>query len=520
MKTNHFILSSLFLLNILCLFPACTQKKNLSMNDRPLIPLPLSVEPAKGIFEISKETVIAVNKEDEHLLSLGKYLQSMLTRANGEKNRLRTETGSIGRNSILLSLVEDENFAKEAYILDVSVDGIHLKAGHPAGLFYGIQTLRQLLPAEIESASKPEMEWSIPCGRIHDYPVYAYRGMMLDVSRHFFGLDDVKRVIDLIAAYKLNILHLHLSDDQGWRIEIKSRPKLTSIGSKTQVGGGQGGYYTQEQFREIVNYAADRFITIVPEVEMPGHSNAALASYPELNCDGQARELYTGIEVGFSTLCTDREETYLFVEDVVRELSQISPGPFLHIGGDESLSTEKDDYIAFINRVQDIVSNHGKKMAGWEEIAQADLHPSSVVQHWNNPEDALMAVKKGARVIMSPARKIYMDMQYDSTTPLGLNWAAYIEVDSAYQWDPSRLITGINRQDILGIEAPLWTETILEMNHIEYMVFPRMPGYAEIGWTPPERRNWMDYKQRIGKQAARFRAMGIDYYRSPKIEWD
>ncbi len=490
------------------------------MNDRPLIPLPVSVEPANGVFKISKETLIVVNKEDEQLLRQAQYLQSLLIWATGEKNQLSTETGSVGSNTILLSLVEDRNLGKEQYILNISTDIIHLKASHPRGIFYGIQTLRQLLPAEIESSDASAIHRAVPCGHINDYPGYAYRGMMLDVSRHFFSVDDVKRVIDLIAAYKLNVLHLHLSDDQGWRIEIKSRPKLTSIGSKTQVGGGEGGFYTQEQFRDIVNYAADRFITIVPEVEMPGHSNAALASYPELNCDGQARELYTGIEVGFSTLCTEKEETYLFVEDVIRELSQISPGPFLHIGGDESLSTEKEDYIAFINRVQDIVTKNGKKMVGWEEIARADLNPSSVVQHWNNMEDALMAVKQGAKVIMSPARKIYMDMQYDSTTPLGLNWAAYIEVDSAYQWDPADMIKGVNREDILGVEAPLWTETILKMDDIEYMIFPRLPGYAEIGWTPQERRIWKDYKKRLGKQAVRFHSMGIDYFRSPKIEWD
>jgi hexosaminidase len=313
---------------------------------------------------------------------------------------------------------------------------------------------------------------------------------MLDVARHFFSVEDVKTLIDQISRYKLNVLHLHLADDQGWRIEIKSWPKLTEIGGSTEVGGGEGGYYTQEQYSDIVKYAAEHYITIVPEIDMPGHTNAALASYAELNCNGKATELYTGTKVGFSTLCTSKEITYKFIDDVVREISAITPGPYFHIGGDESHATKEEDYIPFIERVQGIVASHGKQVLGWDDIAISTLKPNTVAQHWSNVKNANMAVSKGAKILMSPATKAYLDMQYDKNTKLGLHWAAYIEVDSAYIWDPAGFSAGIEKDDILGIEAALWTETITNMDEMEYMVFPRLPGYAEIGWTSPSLRNW------------------------------
>jgi hexosaminidase len=360
----------------------------------------------------------------------------------------------------------------------------------------------------------------IPAGFISDFPEYGYRGAMLDVSRHFFGVEDVKRFIDFIAMYKMNALHLHLSDDQGWRIEIKSWPKLTEIGGSTEVGGGEGGFFTQEDYSELVNYAQDRHIIIVPEIDMPGHTNAALASYPELNCNGKATELYTGIEVGFSTLCTDKEITYQFVDDVVREISALTPGPFFHIGGDESHVTAHDDYVYFINRVQKIVESHGKRVAGWDEIANASLIEDAVVQFWADVENTVMGVEQGAKVIMSPAKKAYLDMKYDSTTHLGLHWAGYIEVDSAYIWNPATYIKGVTKENILGIEAPLWTETITTMDELEYMVFPRLPGYAEIGWTAPESRNWDEYKNRLARHGKRFDAYEIDFYKSKLVPWE
>jgi len=356
-------------------------------------------------------------------------------------------------------------------------------------------------------------------GTITDYPVYSYRGAMLDVSRHFFGVDEVKQVIEYLAFYKMNVLHLHLSDDQGWRIEIKSWPNLTLHGGSTQVGGGRGGFYTQDQYADIVNYAQAHYITIVPEIDMPGHTNAALASYPELNCDGKAPELYTGTEVGFSTLCTNKEITYKFIDDVIRELAAMTPGPYIHIGGDESHATKIEDYIPFVNRVQEIVAKYGKQVIGWDEIALSSLKPNSIAQHWSNEINAKKAVSQGAKVLMSPAVKAYLDMQYDSTTPLGLHWAAYIEVDSAYTWDPLTMVKDLQKEDIIGIEAALWSETLTNLDEIEYMLFPRLPGHAEIGWTPASMRTWDEYKMRLADHARHFKAMDINYYKSKKVPW-
>jgi hexosaminidase len=413
----------------------------------------------------------------------------------------------------------NKTLGEEGYILDIAEDQLKLSAMKPAGLFRGVQTIRQLLPARIELDSVQKGPWEISTGKITDYPNYAYRGSMLDVGRHFFGVDDVKRYIDLIALYKMNIMHLHLSDDQGWRIEIKSWPNLATYGGSTEVGGGKGGYYTQEQYKDIVKYAQERYITIIPEIDMPGHTNAALASYPELNCNGKAPELYSGTSVGFSTLCAQKEITYKFIDDVIRELSAITPGPYIHIGGDESHATKKEDYITIINKVQDIVKSHGKEMIGWDETSQAVLKPNAVAQYWANAVFAKAAAAQGAKIIMSPAKKVYLDMSYDSTTKLGLHWAAYIEVDSAYIWDPATRAPGITRENILGIEAPLWTETITNMDEIEFMVFPRIIGHAEIGWSPAEGRNWDEYKIRLGKQAPLLNALDINFYKSRLVPW-
>jgi len=314
-------------------------------------------------------------------------------------------------------------------------------------------------------------------------------------------------------------LHLHLSDDQGWRIEIKSWPNLTTHGGSLEVGGGEGGFYTQEQYTDIVNYAKDRFVTIVPEIDMPGHTNAALSSYAELNIGGKATELYTGTKVGFSTLNTKSEVTYKFIDDVIRELAALTPGEYIHIGGDESHSTKKEDYIAFMNRVQDIAVLHGKKVLAWDEIALTTIKPGTIAQVWASEENAKLAVGQGAKILMAPAKKAYLDMQYDKTTKLGLHWAAYIEVDAGYSWDPATYISGIGQEHIVGIEAPLWSETVTNMEDIEYLVFPRLPGYAEIGWTPSAARNWEEYKLRLAKHGERFSALDINYYQSKLVPW-
>ncbi len=488
-----------------------------SIND--LIPKPVIVKTDTGLFSITENTVITVEPGNQALLQIARYTATVLQPATGFTFSIDSSARSA--NSIALRLVNDTSLAREGYELKITGNGILLTANRPAGIFYGVQTIRQLLPAAIGKTSVQPGPWQIAAGTIRDYPDYTMRGSMLDVARHFFGVDDVKRYIDFLAYYKMNTLHLHLSDDQGWRIEIKKWPRLTSYGSTTQVGGGKGGFYTQEQYKELVQYAADRFITLIPEIDMPGHTNAALASYPELNCNEKDKnpKLYSGIEVGFSTLCTKNEKVYQFIEDVFTELAAITPGTYLHIGGDESHATPKEEYIPFINRVQGIVKKLGKQVIGWDEIALSTLQPNTIAQYWADSSNSKNAVKQGAKIIMSPATRSYMDMQYDSSTRLGLHWAAFIEVDNAYNWNPASIVNGIDRKDIIGVIAPLWTETIENINDIEYMVFPRLPGYAEIGWSPVANRNWEEYKQRLANHAPRMKAMEIDYYPSKLVNW-
>ncbi|MCB9288148.1 MAG: beta-N-acetylhexosaminidase [Lewinellaceae bacterium] len=505
---------------------SCTSEpptpKDLSKEN--LIPKPVSLTATGSSFRLTENTGIYVQTPSDgsnELTQLGQYLADLLKPATGFPLPVNATREAPSAGNIYLALsAGDAELGEEGYELEVTESLVKLSANTPAGLFRGLQTIRQLLPPAIESKKVQPGPWEIASGAIRDYPAYVHRGAMLDVSRHFFGVDDVKRYIDLLAFYKLNVLHLHLSDDQGWRIEIKSWPNLTAHGGSTEVGGGEGGYYTQEQYADIVQYAQARYITLIPEIDMPGHTNAALASYAVLNCDGKATELYTGIEVGFSTLCTDKDTTYKFIDDVIRELSALTPGPYIHIGGDESHVTRKDDYIYFINKVQDIVRSHGKQMIGWDEITLASLNPGSVAQFWANADNAKAAVEQGVKLIMSPAKKTYLDMQYDSTTALGLHWAAYVEVDSAYIWDPATYVKGVSKENILGVESPLWTETITNMDEIEYMAFPRLAGHAEIGWTPAAERNWEEYKVRLGRHEARFNAMRVAFYPSPLIPWE
>jgi hexosaminidase len=489
------------------------------INAADLIPKPVSVTSNGETFEVTDAASINIIGESQEATAAGQYLAEKLRPATGFKLTVSNAADDSKPGNIYLQIKADSELGNEGYELHVSKDKIILSANKPAGLFYGIQTIRQLLPVSIESSSIQQASWKIAGTAIRDYPLYQLRGSMLDVARHFFSVADVKRYIDLLAYYKMNLLHLHLSDDQGWRIEIKSWPNLTAHGGSTQVGGAKGGFYTQEEYKDLVKYASDRFITIVPEIDMPGHTNAALASYPELNCNDTATQLYTGIEVGFSSFCTKKEITYKFIDDVFGELASITPGPYLHIGGDESHATKKEDYIPFMSRVQEIVKKHGKTPIGWDEIALTTLQPGTIAQFWADSANSKEAVRQGAKIMISPANKAYMDMQYDSTSKFGLHWAAYIEIDSAYIWNPATFVNGIGFENIAGVEAPLWSETISKMDDIEYLMFPRFPGYAEIGWSPEKGRGWDEYKVRLGKHGSRMKAMGIDFYKSAKVPW-
>jgi hexosaminidase len=485
-----------------------------------VIPLPASVSPGEGVFTLRPDQEIAVEPATPELLALGHDLAGRIGRASGYGVSVLAGASEPARGGVLLTTAgADPSLGDEGYELRITPWNVTLSAHQPAGIFRGLQTIRQLLPPAVERDSAQPGIWELPAATIRDVPRFGWRGAMLDVARHFFGPEEVKRFIDLMAYYKLNTLHLHLSDDQGWRIEIRSWPNLTTIGGSTEVGGGPGGFYTQAEYAEIVAYAQSRYITVVPEIDMPGHTGAALASYPELNCDGVAPSLYTGVRVGFSALCVESEATYRFVEDVVRELAAITPGPYIHIGGDEAERLSTEAYARFVERAQAIVLAHGKLPIGWEEAAQAELAPGAVVQHWKT-ELAAEGVRQGAKVIMSPSSRAYLDMKYNLLSPTGLIWAGLIEVEHAYRWDPATQLAGVAEGDILGVEAPLWTETVETREQLDYMAFPRLIGHAEIGWSPAEGRSWEEYRGRLATHGPRLAAMGVAFYRSPQVPWE
>jgi hexosaminidase len=483
-----------------------------------VIPKPQSVTPSAGTFTLAAGAAILVEPPSAEITAIGQYLADKLNPATGYGIGVAGTTGRPANGNIYVTTVgADATLGEEGYVLTITPELITLQAAQPAGLFRGIQTIRQLLPASIESASQPG-PWTLPAGTIRDYPRFVWRGAMLDVARHFFGVADVQRYIDLLAYYKINRFHLHLTDDQGWRIAIDSWPNLAAYGGSTQVGGGPGGYYTRADYERIVAYAASRYILVVPEIDVPGHTNAALASYAPLNCGGVAPPLYTGIAVGFSSLCTSQEATYAFVADVVREIAAMTPGPYIHIGGDEASSTADADYVVFIDRVRAIVEAQGKQVIGWEEIGKAHLGPSVIAQHWTNNGGATLAAQQGARIILSPSSRTYLDMKYNAQTALGQDWAGLIEVDKGYQWEPASVLS-ISESSILGVEAPLWTETLKTRQDLEYMAFPRLPGYAEIGWSAAG-RNFEEYKLRLAGHGPRLTGLGVNFYRSPLVPWN
>lgn len=487
-----------------------------------LIPLPVSAtSDGSNSFILTAATRI-VTAQGSGVTEVAGDLAAVLRPSTGFGFAV-VQTGEVApRNSVVLRLgTPDAKLGAEGYALTISENGVLLTANDAAGLFHGVQTIRQMLPASVESASPQPGPWRIPSGRIVDYPRYAYRGAMLDVTRHFFPVQTVERYIDELALYKVNMLHLHLSDDQGWRIAIDAWPDLAIRGGSTQVGGGKGGYYTKGDYIAIVQYAQAHFMTVVPEIDMPSHSNAALASYAELNCSGVAPPLYTGAKVGFSSLCVSKAVTYRFVDDVVGELAALTPGPYIHLGGDEAQATAASDYVTFVQKAQAIVEAHGKNLMGWAEIAKAKLAKGSVAQYWNTADhgvSARNAATQGVPVVMSPAAHAYLDQKYTPTTKLGLDWAGHIEARDAYAWDPDS-VAGTPTGSILGVEAPLWSETLHNLADIEYMAWPRMAGIAEIGWSPKAARDWNTYRTRLAQQAGRWATLGINFYRSPQIDW-
>ena len=498
----------------------------IDMPRHSVIPAPVSLQPGMGApFVVDSLTPVVVRLAGDASPAsrteagrIAGHMRAMLGGASRPAVRLVGANEPVPIRAVVMELDPSRPAAAEgAYELSVSADGVVIAAAQPVGLFYGMQTLRQLFPVAVEHPATYRRRLHVAPVRVVDAPRYAWRGGMLDVSRHFLTADEVKRFIDNYALYKINRLHLHLSDDQGWRVAIDSWPNLARHGGSTEVGGGPGGFYTQDELRGLVAYARERYIEIVPEFDVPGHTNAALASYPELNCDGVAPPLYTGIRVGFSALCVTSDATYRFLEDVVREIGAIT-GPWFHIGGDEVERLTHPQYLEFIARTQDIVRRHGKTMIGWGEIAPAALHASTIVQHWKR-DSSFVHAARGGKVILSPSSRTYLDMKYDSATVLGLQWAGRIDVREAYDWDPASYLDSVPASAILGVEAPLWAETLEKAEDYEFMAFPRMAAIAEIGWSAQGQRSWDDFRLRLAAHGPRLSALGVNFYRSPQVPW-
>jgi hexosaminidase len=495
--------------------PAATPPPSL-----PLVPLPAAVELRAGPpFQVGVNTVIVANTADADTARIARQLALVIARSTGVSPKVQSPGEPAPASAIVLALGPVDS--PESYDLTIAPDSVRLTAPATAGLFYGVQTFRQLLPywGEYEALmfQRPRPA-ALPAVHIRDAPRYPWRGAMLDVARHFFSVEDVKRFIDLLALHKMNRLHLHLADDQGWRIEIKKWPDLTTKGGRSEVGGGTGGFYTQAQYAEIEAYAADHFITVVPEIDMPGHTDAALSSYAELNCKGQAPAPFTGTDVGFSALCVEMDFTYLFIDDVVKEIAAMTKGPYFHMGGDEVKTLTPAQYRKFVERVQTIIQSHGKQMIGWDEVAATTLLSTSIVQHWR-PDAAHGELGRAPHLILSPGNRAYLDMKYDRDTALGLNWAGLIPVKTAYDWDPAALVPEAPAAAILGVEAPLWSETLANMRDVEFLAMPRLAAIAELGWSSAPTHDWERFRVRLGAQGPRWAAMGVNFYRAPEIPW-
>lgn len=507
-----------------------------------LIPLPLEYYTTGGDFVLDKDTeFFAVGNNDaetNELYNTGELLARRFRTSTGFALPVSKGEPTAGNYILLTTVGGDSEFGIEGYELIVKDNSITITSFAPTGAYMGTQTLRQLFPSKIEAQRvQKNTKWTAPCSEIRDKPEYDYRSTQLDVGRHFFSVDEVKRHIDNIAQYKINKLHLHLTEDQGWRIEIKGGRYGEDYSALTEIGGstcvhyiteadgsclGKGGYYTQEDFKEIVAYAAERYVEIVPEVDMPGHTNAALASLAFLNPNGIKKNLYTGINVGFSTFDCNAESTYEFIEDVISQIAAISPSKYFHVGGDEASATPAGDYKKFVNRVTEICKKYNKIPIGWSNYdRQVDDKDYAIGQYWSSGNGSGSNLNNGGGIkyVLSPASYAYVDMKYpnDNSSGLGLSWAGTISIQKSYEWDPT---TWGPKELVIGVEAPLWAETIRLPEHIDHMVFPRLLGIAEIGWTPKANRNFTEYKERLLFNGERMDFEGIKYYKDPTYAWE
>jgi hexosaminidase len=486
-----------------------------------LVPEPVSVQPdSSASYQITASTVIYADQTQ-----IGDYLAGILDPSTGFTLPVEQASGTPSAGVSLLLSGAPSTVGAQGYTLDVTDSGIVIRAEQPAGLFAGVQTLRQLLPPQIEAKTVQPGPWTVPGGSILDYPRLAYRGAMLDVSRHFFTVAQVEQYIDQLSLYKINYLHLHLSDDEGWRIAINGWPNLASVGASTEAGGGSGGYYTQAQYQQIVAYAASRYVTIVPEIDMPGHFTAALASYGELNCDGTAPPVDMSTGTLSNSICTTATIAKTFIDNVISQLAALTPGPYISIGGDEAQGVSASDYASFMTWAQQDVDKYGKTAIGWDSILNSTVAPSTVAEYWGATSASAVAAaaNNGTQLIMAPASVAYMDQKYNSSTVIGLAWAAYIDMKKAYGWDPATYLSGVPASAILGIEAPVWTETADTLADVDYLAFPRITAYAELGWSPESVTTasgaFTGFASRVAAQGPRWDVLGITYYHSTQIPW-
>ena len=482
----------------------------------PLVPWPSAVETLDApALRLSRVRVVA--PDDELAALAGELLEAAGSHPDSAADvtlelRLDAAAGPAGSGG------PDGSHGDERYTLRVDSDGVVATAPERVGLLHAVRTLVQLLP-DTSATGEPGV---VPALVVHDAPRYPWRGLSFDVVRHFFGPEDIRRVVDLVAAYKLRVLHLHLTDDQGWRIELPSRPELVERSSQSQVGGGPGGYLTAAEFRALQAYAAARFVTVVPEFDQPGHVNAATHAYGELNVDGVPTDVYEGIGVGFSKLSYDLPATEPFLRDVVGDLARLTDGPFVHVGGDEVHTMGPEEYGRFVELTCRVVREAGKTPVMWQEGANGPIEPGTLLQYWDpkaDPEPFVRAADAGARYIISAAQHAYLDMKYTPDHPLGLHWAAYVELRDAYDWEPESVVAGLPADAVEGVSAAVWTETLATRDELFSMLLPRLPAVAEVAWTAPERKDWEAFRARIAAHAPAWRALGWAYHPTPQVDW-
>lgn len=499
-----------------------------------IIPLPASVQRATGTFELNEDTVI-YTKDDKDSIHCANFFSEKFAKASGMTIPVVTARPKVKKNIIVVAITDKVELGDEAYKIKVTPDAAVVIANKGRGLFWGIQSLLQLLPTEavVSDADGVSADWTLPACQITDKPRYSYRGMHLDVGRHIFSVEDVKKYIDYLAAHKLNTFHWHLTEDQGWRIEIKKYPKLTEVGAwrKTDEGQLYGGFYTQEEVKDIVKYATDRYITVIPEIEMPGHSVAAVSAYPQLSCRGEKVPVRTAWGVSRDVYCAGNEEVFTFLEDVLTEVMALFPSEYIHIGGDEcpkdrwkecpkcqkrisdeNLKNEYELQSWFVRRAEKFLNSKGRKLIGWDEIMEGGLSPNATVMFWLHMGNVKKAAAAGHDVIMTPNSTFYFDhYQGDKNTePKAIGGFTTMKDVYDYSLIPANL-TEEEAKHIIGGQANCWTEYMPNFAQVEYMVLPRMSALSETLWTSKERKNYESFKLRMRAQYQRYSYLGANY---------